>query len=290
MILPYGAGGSYDAIARVVSSRLAEQIGQPVVVENRPGAAGRIAMELAVKSPADGYVLVVLGNTQTIVPSVHVKVPYNLAQDLDYVSMVATVANALLVHPSVAAQTIAEFIALSRAKPGTIRFGSGGAGSSGHLACEMLRNMTGADLTHVPYKGAALAVTALLGNEVQMYVSNLVNALPHVQSGRVRALAVTALQRSPMLPGVPTLNETVAKGYEFVEFHGMAMPRGTPGSVIARLNREIEQALALPDTRTRFAAQGAEPAPSTPQSFERLVLAEQAKYAKLVKLVGLKPE
>ena len=290
VIVPYGVGGSYDAIARVVSSRLAEQISQPVIVDNRPGAAGRIAMELAVKSPSDGYVLVVIGNSQTIVPSVHVKVPYDLARDLAYVSMVATVANALLINPSVPVQTIGEFVALSRAKPGTLRFGSGGTGSSGHLACELIRSMTGADLTHIPYKGAALAVTALLSNEVQMYVSNLVNAAPQVQSGKLRALAVTGLQRSPMLPGVPTLDETVAKGYDIVEFHGMAMPRGTPAGIIARLNREIDKALGSAELRARFATQGAEPAPSAPQSFERFVLAEQANYAKIVRSVGLKPE
>jgi tripartite-type tricarboxylate transporter receptor subunit TctC len=290
VIVPYGVGGSYDAVARVVSSRLAEQIGQPVIVDNRAGAAGRIAMDLAVKSPPDGYVLVVLGNTQAIVPSVHVNVPYDLARDLDYVSMVATVANALLINPSVPAQTISEFIALSRAKPGTMRFGSGGTGSSGHLACELIRSMTGADLTHVPYKGAALAVTALLGNEVQMYVSNLVNALPQVQSGKLRALAVTGIQRSPLLPGVPTLNETVAKGYDIVEFHGLAMPRKTPAAIVARLNQEIGKAIGAPETRARFATQGAEPAPSTPQSFERFVLAEHAKYAKIVRSVGMKPE
>ena len=290
VIVPYGAGGSYDAIGRVVSGRLAEQIAQPVIVDNRAGAAGRIAMEIAAKSPPDGYVMVVIGNTQTIVPSVHVNVPYDLARDFDYVSMVASVANALLINPSVPAQTISEFIALSRAKPGTMRFGSGGTGSSGHLACELIRTMTGADLTHVPYKGAALAVTALLGNEVQMYVSNLVNALPQVQSGKLRALAVTGIQRSPMLPGVPTLNETVAKGYDIVEFHGMAMPRKTPAAIIARLNEEIAKALGSAETRARFAAQGAEPAPSTPQSFERFVLGEQAKYGKIVRSIGMKPE
>lgn len=290
VIVPYGAGGSYDAVARVVSNRLAEQLGQPVIVDNRAGAAGRIAMELAAKSPADGYVLVVLGNSQVIVPSVYSKVHYDLARDFDYVSMVATVANAVLVNPSVPAQTMVEFVALSRAKPGTMRFGSGGTGSSGHLACELIRSMTGADVTHVPYKGAALAVTALLGNEVQMYVSNLVNALPNVQSGKLRALAVTGIQRSPLLPSVPTLDETVAKGYDIVEFHGMAVPRKTPAALVARLNQEIAKALAAPDTRTRFSSQGAEPAPSTPQAFERFVLGEQAKYAKIVRSIGMKPE
>jgi tripartite-type tricarboxylate transporter receptor subunit TctC len=290
MIVPYGTGGSYDVIARVVSSRLAEQIGQPVIVDNRPGAAGRIAMGIAVKSPADGYALVVIGTSQTIVPSVHANVPYDLARDLDYISMVAIVNNAVVINPSVPAQTIAEFVALSRAKPGTIRYGTGGTGSSGHLACELIRSMTGADLTHVPYKGAALGITALLGNEVQMYVANLVNALPQVQSGKLRALAVTGLQRSTLLPGVPTLDETVAKGYDIIEFHGLAVPRGTPAAISTRLNQEIGKALGSAETRTRFATQGAEPAPSSAQSFERFVLAEQAKYAKIVRSVGLKRE
>jgi tripartite-type tricarboxylate transporter receptor subunit TctC len=290
VIVPYGAGGSYDAIARVVSSRLSEQVGQPVIVDNRPGAAGRIAMELAVKSAPDGHALVVIGNSQTIVPSVHVNVPYHLERDFDYVAMVASVNNALLVNPTVPAQTIGEFVTLTRARPGTIRFGSGGAGSSGHLACELLRSMTGADITHVPYKGAALAVTALLSNEVQMYVANLVNAVPHVQSGKARALAVTGVRRSPMLPGVPTLDETVAKGYDFVEFHGIAVPRGTPVPIIARLNQEIGKVLAANDVRVRLSAQGADAAHGTPQAFQKLVLSEEAKYARIVKTVGLKPE
>lgn len=289
LILPYGAGGSYDAIARVVAAQAGEQLGQQFVVDNRAGAAGRIGMEAAVKSQADGYTFVVVGNSQAIVPSVHLNVPYDLARDFDYVSMVATVANALVIHPAVPAQTVKELVALSRAKPGALRFGSGGAGSSGHLAGELFRSMTGADLTHIPYKSAALATTALLGNEVQVYIANLVNAVPQIQSSRLRVLAVTGLQRSAMLPGVPTLNETVAKGYEMVEFHGIAAPRGTPPPVIDRLNREIEKALALADIRARLAAQGAEPAAGKPQAFMQFVLAEQGKLAKIVQTIGLKP-
>jgi tripartite-type tricarboxylate transporter receptor subunit TctC len=290
VIVPYGVGGSYDAIARVMAGQLSEQMGHQLIVDNRPGAAGRIGMELAAKSSATGYNLVVIGNSQAIVPSVHVNVPYNLARDFDYVSMVASVPNALLIHPAVPVQSIAEFVALARAKPGTIRWGSGGAGSSGHLACELFRSMTGADIVHVPYKSAALAITALLGNEVQSYVSNLVNAVPQVQSGKLRALAITGLNRAPALPNVPTLSETVAKGYDMVEFHGLAAPRGTPAAVVARLNQEIAKALAAAETRTRFSQQGADPAPSTPQAFERFVLAEQAKYAKIVRMIGMKPE
>jgi tripartite-type tricarboxylate transporter receptor subunit TctC len=290
VIVPYGVGGSYDAIARVMANQLSDQLGQQLIVDNRAGAAGRIGMDLAVKAPPTGYTLVVIGNSQAIVPSVHVNVPYNLERDFAYVSMVASVPNALLLQPAVPAQTIAEFVALAKAKPGTLRWGSGGTGSSGHLACELFRSMTGADIVHVPYKGAALAITALLANEVQAYVSNLVNAVPQVQAGKLRALAVTGLNRAAALPNVPTLNETVAKGYDMVEFHGIAAPKGTPPAIVTRLNREIAKALASADTRTRFAQQGADPAPSTPQAFERFVLAEQAKYAGIVRSIGMKPE
>ena len=290
VIVPYGVGGSYDAIARVIAGQLSEQLGQQLIVDNRAGAAGRIGMELAVKAPPTGYTLVVIGNSQAIVPSVHVNVPYNLQRDFAYVSMVASVPNALLLNPAVAAQSVAEFVALAKAKPGTLRWGSGGSGSSGHLACELFRSMTGADIVHVPYKGAALAITALLANEVQAYVSNLVNAVPQVQAGKLRALAVTGLNRASALPNVPTLNETVAKGYDMVEFHGIAAPRGTPAAVVMRLNREITKALASAETRIRFAQQGADPAPGTPEAFERFVLAEQAKYANIVRSVGMKPE
>jgi len=290
VIVPYGVGGSYDAIARVIANQLSDQLGQQLIIDNRAGAAGRIGMDLAVKAPPTGYTLVVLGNSQAIVPSVHVNVPYKLDRDFAYVSMVASVPNALLLHPSVPAQNIGEFVALAKAKPGTLRWGSGGSGSSGHLACELFRSMTGADIVHVPYKGAALAITALLANEVQAYVSNLVNAVPQVQAGKLRALAVTGLNRASALPNVPTLNETVAKGYDMVEFHGLAAPKGTPSAIVTRLNREIAKALASAETRTRFAQQGADPAPSTPQAFERFVLAEQAKYAGIVRAIGMKPE
>lgn len=290
VIVPYGVGGSYDAIARVISNQLSEQLGQQLIVDNRSGAAGRIAMELAAKSPADGHTLVIIGNSQAIVPSVHVNVPYDLARDFRYVSMVASLSNAIVVNPTVPAQTIADFVALTRARPGTIRWGSGGTGSSGHLACELFRSMTGADLIHVPYKGAALAINALIGNEVQAYAANLVNAVPQVQAGKLRALAVTGIARVAALPGVPTLNETVAKGYDMIEFHGIAAPRGTPAGIVARLNQEIARALGQAEVRSRLAAHAAEPAPGSPQAFERFVLAEQEKYGKIVRSIGLKPE
>jgi tripartite-type tricarboxylate transporter receptor subunit TctC len=290
VIAPYGAGGSYDVIARLMSARLGEQLGQQVLVDNRPGAAGRLGMEIGIKAPADGHTLVVVGNSQVIVPSVYKVVPYDLSKDLEYVSMVATITNTFVVHPSVPAATVAEFAAWSKGKPGSVRYGSGGTGGVTHLGGELFRTMTGADMLHVPYKAGALALNAQLGGEVQMNMLNLLNALPHIQSGKLRVLAVTGLKRSPYLPNVPTMDESGAKGFEVQEFHVLAMPRGAPAAVVRRMNQEIGNALASSEVQERLKTQAAEPLPSTPAEARRYVLAEQAKFARIVKQIGLSPE
>ncbi|HEV7820733.1 MAG TPA: tripartite tricarboxylate transporter substrate-binding protein, partial [Burkholderiales bacterium] len=191
IVAPYGAGGSYDIVSRTLGGKRAELIGQQVVVDNRPGATGRIGMEIGVKSAPDGYTMIVIGSSQAIAPSVHVNVPYDLGRSIAPIMLHGTISYALVIHPSLPAQTVAEFVALSKAKPGTVRYGSGGTGGITHLAGELFNNLTGADTTHVPYKSGALATNALLGNEVQMNVLNMLNMLPHVQSNRLRALAVT---------------------------------------------------------------------------------------------------
>jgi len=290
LIAPYGAGGSFDTVARLMANQLTQQLGQTMIVENRPGAAGRIGMEVAVKAPADGYTLFIVGSSQTIVPSVHRKVPYNLEKDVACVSLTATISNTVVVNAAVPANTLAEFVALSKAKPGTIRFGSGGTGGITHLGGEWVKVLTGADLTHVPYKSGALATTAMLAGEVQMNILNLLSALPHIQSGKLKVFGTTSLQRSPQLPNVPTLDEAGAKGYELVEFHSIATQRGAPQAIIDRLNKEIGRALGLPETRERLAQLAAEPRPSTPQECDRYIQAEVAKYSKIVKAVGLNPE
>jgi len=290
VVAPYGPGGSYDVIARLMSARLGEQLGQQVLVDNRPGAAGRLGMEIGIKAPPDGHTMIVVGNSQVIVPSVHKVVPYDLATDLEYVSMVATITNTFVVHPSVPAATVAEFVAWSKGKPGTVRYGSGGTGGITHLGGELFRSMTGADMLHVPYKSGALALNAQLGAEVQMNMLNLLNALPHIQSGKLRVLAVTGLKRSTYLPNVPTMDESGAKGFEVQEFHVLAMPRGTPAFAVARMNQEIGKALASNEVRERLTVQAAEPLHSTPAEARRYVLAEQAKFARVVKQIGLSPE
>jgi len=290
IVVPYGPGGSYDVIARVVGQRISEQMGQPVIIDNRQGAAGRIGMEYAIKSPADGHTLVTVGNSQVIVPSVYASVPYDLRKDVMPVAMLGTITNVLLVNPTVPAQTAAELVALAKANPGKLLFGSGGTGGITHLAGELFKSLARIDIVHVPFKTGSLAVTAQISNELQINVVNLLTALPHINSGRLRPLGVTGLKRSPYMPAMPTLDEQGFTGYDVVEFHTLAVPAGTPAALVARLNQEINKALASPQVRERLTQQNVEIATMTPEQTRALILAEQEKYARIVKAVGIKPD
>lgn len=290
IVAPYGAGGSYDIVSRILAQKLSEQLGQQIVLDNRPGATGRIGMEVGVKATPDGYTMIVIGSSQAIAPSVHVSVPYDLAKSIAPIMLHGTISYALVIHPSVPAQTVAEFVALSKAKPGSLRYGSGGTGGITHLAGELFNNLTGADISHVPYKSGALATNALLGNEVQMNMLNMLNVLPHVQGGRIRGLAVTGLKRSQYLPNLPTLDEAGAKGYEMIEYHGFAFPAGTPREIVMRMNSEMAKALRSDDLKQRLSQQAFEPSITTPEEFATYLQNEQAKYAKIVKTIGLKPD
>lgn len=290
IISPYGAGGSYDVIARIMAQKLGEQLGQQVVVDNRPGATGRIGMELGVKATPDGYSLITIGSSQTIAPSVYISVPYDLSRGIAPIMMFATITNTLIIHPSVPAHSVSEFVALAKAKPGSMRYGSGGTGGITHLAGELFNRLAGTDITHIPYKAGALASIALLGNEVQMNILNMLNSLPHIQSGKLRALAVTGLKRSQYQPALPTLDESGLKGYEVLEFHSLAFPGGTPKAIVTRMNSELAKALASDDVKQKLSQQAAEPTTTTPEQFGAFLLAEQAKYARIVKAIGLKPE
>jgi tripartite-type tricarboxylate transporter receptor subunit TctC len=247
-------------------------------------------MELGVKSTPDGYTLITVGSSQTIAPSVHVSVPYDLSRSIAPLMLFATITNTVVIHPSLPAQSVSEFVALAKAKPGALRFGSGGTGGITHLAGELFASMTGTALSHVPYKAGALAMNALLGNEVQMNILNMLNSLPHVQSGRLRALAVTGLKRSQYLPALPTLDESGAKGYEILEFHSLALPAGTPRPIVMRLHGELVKALGSDDLKHKLSQQAAEIVITSPEQFGAFLLAEQAKYAKIVKAIGLKPD
>lgn len=290
LIAPYGAGGSYDLIARLLAQKLTEQLGQQVIVDNRPGAAGRIGMDIAVKSAPDGYTLVTLGNSQIIVPLVYGKAPYDLSRDVVPITTVATITNTLVTHPSVPVQSVADLVALSKSRPKTIRFGSGGTGGVTHLMGEMFKSMSGADVTHVPYKAGILSINAVMSGEVQMVFVNAFNAIPLIQSGKVRGLAVTSLRRSRYLPSLPTLDEAGLKGYELLEFHGIVAPRGLASDVAKRLHEQIAKALASPDLIEKLTAQAAEPSVRSPEQFRQLLKTEHDKYEHIVNSVGIKPE
>ena len=289
-ILPYAAGGSYDAIARMAAQKLTENWNQQVVIDNRPGAAGRIGMELATKATPDGYSIVMLGNNQTIVPSVYRQVAYDLARDLAPIGMLATLTNVLVVHNTVPASSVAELVSLAKAKPGTINFGSGGTGGVTHLAGELFKYMTQVNIVHVPYKGGAPAMNDLVGGQLQMMLLNMLNSLPHVRSGRLKGLAVTSLQRSRYAPELPTLDESGLKGYEIVEWYGVAAPVHTPPQIVAKLHEEFGKALSSADIRDRLDKQAVEVTLGSSRDFGAFLKSDVAKYAQIVRDAGIKPE
>jgi tripartite-type tricarboxylate transporter receptor subunit TctC len=289
-VLPYSPGGSYDAVARLIGQALTDNWGQPVIVDNRPGAAGRIGMEAAIKASPDGHTLIMLGNNQTITPAVYRKVPYDLVRDIDPVGMLATITNVLVVHQSVPAKSIAELLALAKAKPGTINFASGGTGGVTHLAGELFKSMTGANIVHVPFKGGAFAVTGVVSGQTQMMLLNMLNAVPHIKANRLRGLAVTSLRRSTYLPELPTLDESGLKGYEITEWYAVAVPARTPRGIVAKLSDEMTRIMNSPDMKEKLARQNADVAPGTPDQLRAFLKADLAKYAKIVKDADIKPE
>jgi tripartite-type tricarboxylate transporter receptor subunit TctC len=290
LIAPYGAGGSYDLIARILAQKLSEQLAQQVIVDNRPGASGRIGMETAVKAAPDGYTLVTVGNSQVIVPIVYGKAPYDLARDITPITTTATITNTLIVNPSVPARSVAELVALSKKQSAPLRFGSGGTGGITHLMGEYFKSMSGANVTHVPYKAGVMSVNATLGGEIEMIFLNAFQAAPLIQSGKLRGLAVTSLQRSRFLPALPTLDESGLKGYEVLEFHSVAAPRGLPPQLLKRLHTEIGNAVMSKEVTEKLAQQAADPSIRSPEQLRQFIQTEHDKYERIVKTVGIKPE
>lgn len=289
-ILPYSPGGSYDAVARLIGQALTEKWGQQVIVENRPGAAGRIGMEAGIKASPDGHSFIMLGNNQTITPSVHRIVPYDLTRDIDPVGMVATITNVLVVHPSMPTGSVAQLVSLAKAKPGSINFGSGGTGGITHLAGELFKSMAGVDIVHVPFKGGAFAVIGLVSGQTQMMLLNTLNAVPHIKANRLRGLAVTSLKRSGYLPDLPTLDQSGLKGYEIVEWYAVAVPVGTPKQIIAKLSGELVGIMSSPDMKEKLSRQNADAAPGEPEELRAFLKADLAKYARIVRDAGIQPD
>ena len=283
MILPFAPGGPSDIIGRALAQKLSEQTGQPVVVDNRPGAGGNLGMEVGAKAPADGYTITLTSPTMAISPSLYRKLSFDPLKDFAPISMVANIPNIMVVHLSVPVKTLNEYIQLARSSPGKFNYGSSGAGSTTHLSSEILSNLAGLKMVHVPYKGQGLALVGLLSGQVDMMILAVPSVLPMIQSNKVRAIAALSAKRLPSVPQVPTTGESGVKDFEVSVWFGMLAPAGTPRDIINRLNQELVKALAAADIRDRFTAGGIEALTSTPEQFASFVRAETVRYAKVIK-------
>jgi tripartite-type tricarboxylate transporter receptor subunit TctC len=290
MIVAFPPGGGTDIVGRMVAQKLGEALGQNVVVENRGGASGTLGTEAAARAAPDGYTLL-MGNVapNAINVSLFRSLPYDPVADFAPVSLVASTPNILVVHPSTAARTLGELIALAKAQPGTLNFASAGSGSSSHLAGELFRVMAGAQIVHVPYKGAGPAMIDVLSGQVQLYFATLPAAMPHVKSGRLVPLGVTSARRSPALPELPAIAESLP-GYEASTWYGLLAPAHTPQPVVARLHRAIVEILGAAQFRARLAEQGFEPVGSSPEEFGATIRAEIEKWAQVIRKAGITPE
>ena len=290
MMVPFPAGGGSDTIARVVGQKLTERLGQSIVVENRPGAGGSIGADVVAKAAPDGYTLL-LGSTSELVqyPNVNPKIPYDPVRDFAPITLVATVPMVLVVHPSLPARSVKELVALTKARPDEINFGSAGNGATTHLAVELFILISGARMTHVPYKGSPQAVADLVAGNVQVGIPTMPAALPFIKAGRARALAITSGKRTPVLPDVPTMQEAGVQGYETDLWTGILAPQGTPQAVLSKLHGEIVQVAALPEVKEALGRQGATPSTSTPQEFSAFMKTEYAKWGRVVKEANVRP-
>jgi tripartite-type tricarboxylate transporter receptor subunit TctC len=289
LVIPFPPGGSLDNIGRLLAQKLSESWGQQVVIENRPGAGGNIGADAVAKSPADGYT-VVMGalSTHAVNPSLYPTMPYDAVKDFAPLSLVAITPNVLIVKAGTPIASVKDLVAFAKANPKKANFGSGSNGSAGHLAGELFKIETGTDVMHIPYKGGAPALQALLAGDTQFMFDNLANAMAQVKGGTVRAIAVTTAQRSKLVPDLPTMAEGGLPGFDISTWFGLLAPAGTPPDVVARWNAEIVKALNASDVREKMLAQGAEPAPTTPQEFAAFIARERDKYARIVKASGAK--
>ena len=290
IIVPYAPGGNTDFTARAVAEKLSEAYKRQFIVDNRPGAATNIGTEAVAKAPADGYTLLMGGAANAINMSFFNKLPYDTVRDFEPIALCVQGANVLAIHPSLPAKNLREFIALAKAQPGKLNFASSGLGSSNQMAGELLKMMAGINIVHVPYKGNAPALTDLIGGHVEMIFNGVPSVLPHIQSGRVRGIAIGSLKRFPALPNLPTFDESGLKGYEATTWFGMMAPAKTSKDIIARLNVEVDKALKSPDIRERFANDGLEPMGGTPEFFAKFIRSEIDKYAKVVKATNLQKQ
>ena len=288
MILAFPPGGGTDATARIIAPKLSGYLGQQVVVENRPGGGANIGAEIAAKSPPDGYTLFMATTAHSVSATLYRKLGYSLVRDFAPVTLLASTANIVVVHPSVPVHSVKALIALAKARPGQLDFASSGSGSQPHLAGELFNSLAGTKMLHIPYKGGGPAVVALVSGEAAVGFATMPSVVHHVKSGRLRGLAVTSAQRSPLVPDLPTVSESGVSGYEAGPWYGLLVPTGTPREAVSRLNAEMLKVVKLPDVKERMAAQGLTPLNSTPDEFGAYVRSEVEKWGKVVKAIGMR--
>ncbi len=288
IIVPFPPGGTSDILARTIGARLGEPLGQPVVVENRPGAGGNIAADYVAKAAPDGYTLLMGTSSLAISQSLYKKLSYDLIKDFAPVAQAVNYTNLLVVHPSAGVSNVAELLALARAKPGALSYGTAGNGTPPHMTGELFKAYTKVNILHIPYKGGAPAITDLVAGQIPMMFDNVPPLLPHVRSGRIKALAVTSLARIQVLPDVPTLHELGLKDFDAVGWNGLLAPARTPREIVNRLNAEVVRALRIPEVRDQLTSQGADIVGNSPDQFAAWIRAEVKKWAEVVRLSGAK--
>jgi tripartite-type tricarboxylate transporter receptor subunit TctC len=290
LIVPFPAGASSDIVGRMIADKLSQQVGEQVIADNRSGAGGNLGIAITAKSPPDGYTMVIATASIAVSPSMYLKLGYDPVNDLAPVARLTSIPNVLVVHPSVPAKTLRQFIDLARAHPGKLNFGSGGAGTTNHLANELLKNLEKVNLVHVPYKGVTQAMMAMVTGEVDEVVMPVASALPHIRSNRVRALAVLSEQRIRTLPEVPTAIEAGVPGFIMPVWYGMFAPAATPPDILSRLTRELLKALDGQDLRDRLAALGVDPWPGNAGELRDLLRTDIERYGRIARAAGLRPQ
>jgi len=290
LVSPYAPGGSNDLTARIIARKLGEALGQQVIVENKPGAATQLGTQYVAKAPPDGYTLLLAAATHGTNPSLFAKLPYDTLKDFTPVVLAATVPTYLIVNDSVPARSVKELVAYAKANPGKLNFGSAGNGSALHLALELFKQEAGVDIVHVPFKGSALSMTALLSGDIQGSFETYNVFQPHLKGGKIRMLAVTTLKRLPQTPDVPTLAESGFPGFEAYAWFSVLAPAGTPKAVVERLNREINRILTLPEVKEQYEKMGLIPGGGTPAELDAFIRADIAKWSKVIKAAGIKPD
>ena len=290
VVVPFPAGGGIDTVARIVVPKMSEALGQPMVIDNRSGAGGTVGTEVVARATPDGHVLLATFASHSMNATLYRDLSYDTEKAFAPISLIATVPNILVVHPSLPAKTVGDLISLARKRPGDINYASVGNGTPAHLSAELFNMMAGVRMTHIPYKGAAASIIGMITGETQLTFTTVLIALPHVKAGKLRPLAVATLARTPLLPEVPTVDQSGLKGYESIAWYGLLAPAGTPGPVVDRLNAELVRSVQTPEVRDNLLRQGTEIVASSPARFAQIIREDIVKWTKVVKAAAVKPD